>query len=526
MRRSCGNSQPSMQTFPIQRSTPKESKWLHGIYQKGLCLILALEVCAAVSFAFPVVHSINRPLNRQASGYRNRTSGGLNNVGSNGNWWAFAPNSQTNARNLNFNSGNVNPLNNNNRANGFGVWPVRASERHPDPFLEMKYTYRQIHKLTVQAYFKARKQERSTDAQLEFEMHLEENLKDLAIELCEGRWSPQPLDWFVNLEPTVREVFAPKFRDRIVSHVLFMLIAPIFERYFIADSFSCRIGKGTLVGIERFEHHLRSVTNNWQVEAYILNLDISGYFMSIIRGKLYDTIWETLGKHRERFPDEIDYDFADYLIFTFLSRDPLDGCVYYGDPGRIQLVMPEKSLRFQPDGVGIPIGDVINQLFSNIYLNPFDQFAKRELHLKNYLRYVDDVKAMHRSYAYMEECRERAGDFLREYGLRLHPNKTTITSTNGTAFFLGAAIEPYRRYAKNDSMERFYAYIRDLDAAIAAGKNIDPDKALSVMNSRLGYLSHFKEYRAIRSALEAAPHICGLFDFKADLTKAIIKTQQ
>ena len=58
-----------------------------------------------------------------ASGYRNRTSGGLNNVGSNGNYWSFAPNSQTNARNLNFNSGNVNPLNNNNRANGFAVRP-------------------------------------------------------------------------------------------------------------------------------------------------------------------------------------------------------------------------------------------------------------------------------------------------------------------------------------------------------------------------------------------------------------------
>lgn len=61
-----------------------------------------------------------------ASGYRNRESGGLNNVGSNGNYWSSAANSQTNAYNLNFNSGNVNPLNNNNRANGFSVRPVRA----------------------------------------------------------------------------------------------------------------------------------------------------------------------------------------------------------------------------------------------------------------------------------------------------------------------------------------------------------------------------------------------------------------
>ena len=64
-----------------------------------------------------------------AAGYRNRTSGALGNVGSNGNWWTFAPNSQTNARYLNFNSGNVNPLNTNNRANGYGVWPCRVFGR-------------------------------------------------------------------------------------------------------------------------------------------------------------------------------------------------------------------------------------------------------------------------------------------------------------------------------------------------------------------------------------------------------------
>ena len=57
-----------------------------------------------------------------ASGNRNRTSGALNNVGSNGYYWSSAPNG-ANARNLNFNASNVNPLNNNNRANGF---PVRC----------------------------------------------------------------------------------------------------------------------------------------------------------------------------------------------------------------------------------------------------------------------------------------------------------------------------------------------------------------------------------------------------------------
>lgn len=47
------------------------------------------------------------------------------NVGGNGNYWSSSPNSTDNSRNLNFNSTNLNPLNNNNRANGFSVRPAR-----------------------------------------------------------------------------------------------------------------------------------------------------------------------------------------------------------------------------------------------------------------------------------------------------------------------------------------------------------------------------------------------------------------
>ena len=60
-----------------------------------------------------------------ASGYRNRASGDLINVGSFGYYWSAAQSSADNAYNLNFNSGNVNPLNGDDRANGFSVLPVR-----------------------------------------------------------------------------------------------------------------------------------------------------------------------------------------------------------------------------------------------------------------------------------------------------------------------------------------------------------------------------------------------------------------
>jgi uncharacterized protein (TIGR02145 family) len=52
-------------------------------------------------------------------GNRNNSSGSLNNVGSNGNYWSSTVDG-TNSRNLNFNSSNAN-MNNNNRANGNSV---------------------------------------------------------------------------------------------------------------------------------------------------------------------------------------------------------------------------------------------------------------------------------------------------------------------------------------------------------------------------------------------------------------------
>ena len=517
------------QSHQIQWPTLQGRHYLRRIFQKGLALFAALAVCLAVSATtLPTPHPTNRPLtNRGASGNRTNDSGALNNVSGNGNYWSYAPNSQTNARNLNFNSGNVNPLNNNNRSNGFSVRPCRAFDKRLNVclFSEMTYTYDQLYDQVFEAYLKAREHERSKDAQLAFEVNQEDEIRALTDELWERTWSPGPLNWFVLLEPSIREVFAPQFRDRVVSHVLFNLIAPVFERYFIYDSFSCREGKGTLVGIERFEHHIRSITDNYRYEAYCLNLDITGYFMSIVRSRLYDRIWEILSKYRRSHPDTLDYGLIEYLTSTFLFRDPLEGCVYKGNPNLQKLVLPGKSLRGKPEGVGIPIGDVLNQLNSNIYMDTADQFIKRVLMIVHYLRYVDDSKAMDRDYNYLVYCRDEIGDFLeRELSLKLHPNKTTITSLlHETNYFLGAAVLPYRRYVKSDTVARSQEYIRDLEEMFTKGAPVDLDSALSSLNSRLGYLHHFNEYTMTAKAIEAAPKLREVFQFTPSYNKAIIK---
>jgi uncharacterized protein (TIGR02145 family) len=54
------------------------------------------------------------------AGYRNYADGVFNNQSSNGYYWTASPNGSY-GYNLNLNSSQVNPVNNNNRSNGFSV---------------------------------------------------------------------------------------------------------------------------------------------------------------------------------------------------------------------------------------------------------------------------------------------------------------------------------------------------------------------------------------------------------------------
>ena len=176
-------------------------------------------------------------------------------------------------------------------------------------------------------------------------------------------------------------------------------------------------------------------------------------------------------------------------------------------------------------GVGLPIGDVNNQLNANIYMNVFDWFVKRELRVRNYGRYVDDARLLGPDQN-LPDWRDACGEFLdRRLRLTLHPTKTTITSAYETNYFLGGAFLPYRRYAQNETVTRFRRYVRDLDALLESGA-ADLAAELSKMNSRLGYLQHFRARKIITTAIEAAPHVRAAFDFTPHYTKSIIKPTQ
>ena len=436
---------------------------------------------------------------RPAAGNGNGAS--LNNSGSNGNYWSSTPNSDNsnNAWNLNFNSSNFN-RNNNNRYNGHSVRAVRElavvpSADTPHRLLEDLY----------RAYLSARRHKRGKGYQIRFEMNQERELVRLRDELLARTYEPHPASCFIIHEPKMREVFAADFRDRIVHHLFFDYTHEAFERTFIADSYSCVEGRGTHYGIERLKRHIRSCTQNWSREGYVLKLDIRGYFMHIDREILLSRCREILARAWARRGAEAfggaSAGFVDYLLEKICLLDPLADCRVIGDRAEWRKLPKDKSLFRSEAGCGLPIGNLSSQLFSNVYLGILDEYVKRELKVKHYGRYVDDVYIVGKT---KEELKALIGPiraFLRErLHLELSDGKTSIVATRHGVEFLGAFVKPFRTYVSGRTLRRIRNHIH------AIGPRMRQARAQAVVNSSLGVLSHYDSY-CVRKVLVAKSRI-------------------
>ena len=384
------------------------------------------------------------------------------------------------------------------------------------------------------AYFDARKHKRNTKSQLAFEMELEHNLVTLYEQITNRTYRPSPCCCFITEYPVKREIFASSFRDRVIHHLLFNYIAPLFERQMIFDSYSCRIGKGTMQGIDRFEHHIRSCTDNYTCDAYILKLDLKGYFMSIDKERLYDIIRRTIDRCGNRpsgdgrtWDERIDFGLVDFLLRTILFRNPVKGCHVIGSRSDWDGLPPSKSLLFSLPGIGLPIGDLTSQLFSNIYLDVLDEYVKRELGCRHYGRYVDDFYIVHPRRSYLRELIPRLRDFLAdELRLTLHPDKIVLLHHAKGASFLGAVVRPHRRYPAKRTAGMFRTAIRTLERECLSGEPPAERLAemLAVINSYCGHLRHFKAYRILSGQFGKSP-LKRYFYFDPDYRKAKIKRE-
>ena len=351
------------------------------------------------------------------------------------------------------------------------------------------------------AYYDARRGKRGSIHALAFEMQYEKNLFVLYGDLKNGAYKVGKSVAFIVSDPVQREIIASPFRDRIVHHLIYNYINPLFERVFIADSYSCRIGKGTSCGIRRVSHFIRSCSENYSTDCFILKLDISGYFMSICQHILYEKIEKEILKNKNLCLFDMDLVFE--LLRKIIFHDYTKNCIIKGDWRDWDGLPKNKSLFQNPPGYGLPIGNLTSQLFSNIYLNDFDHFIKRDLRCRHYGRYVDDFVLLHADKQYLQTLITLIREYLSTLDLRLHPRKIYLQPYEHGVAFLGTIIKPHRIYIRKKTKNNFYKYIQRVNALLQK-ENINKktlQKIVAGMNSYLGLMSHYQTYRLRKKML-------------------------
>ncbi len=345
------------------------------------------------------------------------------------------------------------------------------------------------------AYTEARLGKRKTRDEHRFEKNAPIILGRLRDSLWHEVYRPLPSSVHIIHQPVMREIFAATFSDRVVHHWIYDNISEWHDRRFINDSYSCRKGKGTLYGIERLDHYIRKVSRNYSVPTYVIQLDIKGYFMSINRKILYLIVITALNKQFKGKENTWRYRVLKHAIKAIIFDNPVKGAKIKSKWSEWLKLPRDKSLFFAPKGVGIVIGNLTSQLFSNIFLDKLDKFVYYGLGYHAYGRYVDDffIVVTEDELPKAKQDIEIIRKFLAQMGLELHPNKTRIRNIKDGVPFLGAVVYPDRIVCG----KRVQKNMREALYRFSKGKG-----DLVSIQSYIGHVMHYKSFRMIREMFD------------------------
>lgn len=212
---------------------------------------------------------------------------------------------------------------------------------------------------------------------------------------------------FTIYEPKERVIKAGSFVDKIIQHSLCdnVLIPRLYDE-FILNNFAGQTGKGTLYGLDWLKTQMYLAYQKYGYDCWIIKADISKFFYSINHNILKDIV-EYFVKNKDVY----------WLCEKFIDST---------------------------DGVGLPLGNQISQVFALLYLSGLDRFITGELGVKYYGRYMDDFYLIVEKKEYAKWCLSAIYDFVQTLGLKLNGKTQIIPFKNGIKFC------GFHTYVKND----------------------------------------------------------------------------
>lgn len=286
-------------------------------------------------------------------------------------------------------------------------------------------------------------------------------------------WSPDSyMDFYVR-DPKLRHIHKATVRDRVLNQAVFRVLYKIFDKHFIHDSYSCRVGKGTHAGVTRLQKFIRKITRNYTRPAFILKCDVRKFFDSMSHEVLLNTL-------RIKINDPETCALVEIIVKSF-----------------------ETAM-----GKGLPLGNITSQLFANVYLNELDQFVKHTLRAKYYIRYCDD-------FVILETDREKLIEFICQINkflsqnlhLTLHPQKISLKKVRQGIDFLGYVVLPHHTVLRTKTKRRILKKIKRLkgnySVGLVSGAIFD-----QTINSYLGMLAHCRGNKIKVCIVDTLKNLC------------------
>ena len=306
---------------------------------------------------------------------------------------------------------------------------------------------------------------------LYFNLNAWEMLNEIRQEVYSGTYSIDRYFICYVYEPKKRMIMSIRFRHRVVQWAIYRVVNPLLVKGYIEDSYGCIQDRGNLRAMQRLRYWLIQVScrdERW----YYLKLDISKYFYRISHRILKKIL-------AKKIKDKRLLRVLDAIIdceHTPFGLPPGKG------PGEVPL---EERLY----DVGMPVGNLMSQMFANLYLDALDQFCKRVLQVHYYVRCMDDVIILSNSKEQLRGWKDKISAFLNtELELQLN-QKTCIRPISQGIEFVGYRVWADRAVIRKSTTLHMKKVLRAKKEAYRV-KEITLKQAASPLIAYLGMLKH------------------------------------
>lgn len=231
-----------------------------------------------------------------------------------------------------------------------------------------------------------------------YSINILKNTYKLRQSLLRGTYKIDPYQIFKIHEPKEREIMATRIKDRQFQRSLCdNILYPQITRSFIYDNCACQRGKGVDFALDRMDAHLQRYYRKHGPDGWVLQCDVRHYFAETRHSDAKAAI-------EKRVTDK---------MASFRAGEIVDS--FGGDKG-------------------IGLGSQVSQITELAVLDDLDHFIKERLHVKHYIRYMDDFNLVHENKEFLEDCLAEILAKMDALGLELNKKTHIYPLSHGLKF--------------------------------------------------------------------------------------------